>query len=66
MFYYISFKPDLVDKIATEHEKTYVKDHPRDLIDCFLENMKTGKDYFTVICLNENAGTYYIYLTSNM
>ncbi|CAK8684918.1 unnamed protein product [Clavelina lepadiformis] len=38
---------DLVDKIATEHEKTYVKDHPRDLIDCFLENMKTGKDYFT-------------------
>ncbi|CAK8696143.1 unnamed protein product [Clavelina lepadiformis] len=35
---------EITNKVFTEHEETFDKEHPRDFIDAFLKNMKEGID----------------------
>ncbi|XP_076818635.1 vitamin D 25-hydroxylase-like [Clavelina lepadiformis] len=38
---------DLIDEVVVEHEKSYDEDDMRDFIDCYLKEMKAGKEHFT-------------------
>ncbi|CAK8695941.1 unnamed protein product [Clavelina lepadiformis] len=35
---------EIINKVITEHEEAFDKEHPRDLMDAFLKIMKEGKD----------------------
>ncbi|XP_076819652.1 vitamin D 25-hydroxylase-like [Clavelina lepadiformis] len=38
---------DAIDEVVVEHEKSYDEDDMRDFIDCYLKEMKAGKELFT-------------------